>query len=71
MTARTARRTLAALASALACNAVGAAETLKTAFIDPLSGVERTHIGFRTDAVFDGKELALPSDCKMTRPQGV
>lgn len=33
-------------------------------------GVEGTNYGFRTDVVFDGKSLALPTECKMRRPAG-
>lgn len=31
-------------------------------------GVEGTSLGFRTEAVFPGEALALPTDCKMKRP---
>lgn len=34
-------------------------------------GLEGTNIGNRSEAVFTGKELALPTDCKMTRPAGL
>lgn len=34
------------------------------------SGVEGTAYGFRTEVVVDGKDLALPSECKMRRPSG-
>lgn len=33
-------------------------------------GVEGTSYGFKTDAVFAGKDLALPTECKMNRPAG-
>ncbi|RJF96205.1 branched-chain amino acid ABC transporter substrate-binding protein [Noviherbaspirillum saxi] len=33
-------------------------------------GVEGTNYGFRTEAVLDGKDLALPTECKMRRPAG-
>ncbi len=33
-------------------------------------GVEGTSYGFRTDAVFDGKALTLPTECNMQRPAG-
>lgn len=33
-------------------------------------GVEGTNYGFRTDTVVEGKDLALPTECKMKRPSG-
>ncbi|WP_200960937.1 branched-chain amino acid ABC transporter substrate-binding protein [Noviherbaspirillum sp. Root189] len=33
-------------------------------------GVEGTNYGFRTDTVVEGKNLALPTECKMRRPAG-
>ena len=33
-------------------------------------GVEGTNFGFRTDRVVEGKDLALPTECKMRRPAG-
>ena len=35
------------------------------------TGAEGTNIGFHTDAVFAGKDLALPGECRMTRPLGI
>jgi branched-chain amino acid transport system substrate-binding protein len=34
------------------------------------SGVEGTNYGFRTERVVEGKDLALPTECKMRRPAG-
>ncbi|MEC4720874.1 branched-chain amino acid ABC transporter substrate-binding protein [Noviherbaspirillum sp. CPCC 100848] len=34
------------------------------------SGVEGTSYGFRTETTVDGKDLALPTECKMRRPAG-
>ncbi|MFC7518637.1 branched-chain amino acid ABC transporter substrate-binding protein [Herbaspirillum sp. GCM10030257] len=33
-------------------------------------GVEGTNYGFRTETVVEGKNLALPTECKMRRPAG-
>lgn len=34
------------------------------------SGVEGTSYGFRTETTVEGKDLALPTECKMRRPAG-
>lgn len=34
------------------------------------SGVEGTNYGFRTEAVVEGRDLALPTECRMKRPSG-
>ncbi|MFZ5512051.1 MAG: branched-chain amino acid ABC transporter substrate-binding protein [Pseudomonadota bacterium] len=33
-------------------------------------GMEGTNIGFKTDAVYEGRDLALPTECRMQRPAG-
>jgi branched-chain amino acid transport system substrate-binding protein len=48
-------------------------QVLQPMFVSTMSDnvkfdVERTGLGFKTDAKIDGKEMALPTTCKMQRP---